>query len=248
MKNLIGLMRKFCIVVFIGTVIVYELELVSVNIIFAAFLGVIAPLAVTLFGLERYASKQFREFEFATISPRAIPSALRKYVKKHTPTFEQLRFKHIDDFRLLSHPTPLFSRAFISAGGRCFGVIAGNHMFQMISFSSVFDDGTYLESVNLAKPDQSPRPSVPLVFEYVSTDSVVELFEHHCSKVQAMETERRTHVLVSTAGDYQDVARYAQRLTGWDLHQKGLIWSAPTDRPVGVLDDLQPSPPDAMRV
>ena len=212
------------------------------------FLAIIVPTALVIMALVWHASKHFREYECASVPLKAFPPALREYAEDHTATLGELRFQHIDDFRLLSDPNALFSRAFISQGGRCFAAIAGNQTSQAICFSSVFDDGTYLESTNLDQPKREADPSAPLVFQFVSTESVVDLFESHRERVHELETERSTQALVSTADDYQDVTRYAQRLVGWDLHQRGIIWTPPVGRPVGVSDDSQQEQPDEVRV
>jgi hypothetical protein len=91
---------------------------------------------------------------------------------------------------------------------------------------SVFDDGTYLESAN-TKPPKLLQSNVPVRLSFLPNASALELFEQHCDQVRELEAEKGIHVLHFTAEQYQEVASYGHRLSGWELHQQGVMWTGP---------------------
>jgi len=67
-------------------------------------------------------------------------------------------------------------------------------------------------------------------------------------RLHEVEAERDTHVLTFTEEDLQEVMTYGHRLEAWNRHKKGTMGTPPMGSLTDVSDDLQPSPPDAMRV
>jgi hypothetical protein len=194
--------------------------------------GTLTLVIVLTFGVAANAirilvAKGFREFDIKSVAVSSLSSKFRRYLKKHSPWFEELGFSHLGDFQLLPEPESLQARVFLSEGGRCFGELCDRSGLHMYTFVSVFSDGTYLESAPIKPPKRQPLDSVPLRFSYLPGASVVELYEHHREQARQFEEASGAYILRFAPEQWPDVANYGHRLSGWDQHEQGFKWSAP---------------------
>jgi hypothetical protein len=195
----------------------------------AALLAVVAlPALVALLNVRWMAALRPSEYRFEALSEHALPRGAARWFERHTPAMLALGFAPLGDYEVRPG---LLARFFASPQGRVFGCLAyrrGVWQYRRTySFSTVFADGTYLESASLARPAGMPTPVPALLFEFVPAADVRQLYEHHGAAIAREEVVGGRECLSFAPEQFRDVSAYGYRLVRWDLAEKGLAPAPP---------------------
>lgn len=173
----------------------------------------------------------YRDFVFEPIPPGHLDASTRHYFDRDTESLRALGFEAIGDYLLLPAPAEVYARFFISADRRSFATIEDWNVpilrKRACCFSSVCEDGMYLETGS-----QRPAPIPPAAGDRLSFTGLVgagveRIYEHHRATIEAYAAEHATSVIEFSPDQFRDVARYGHRLVGHSLYRQGFRTEPP---------------------
>lgn len=164
--------------------------------------------------------KPFREYLFEPIKPSDMPEDVRQYLETHTAAMLQIGLVQLGDYILELEASPVIARYFMSDDGRTFASVEDYHGTKTFEFFSVLADGTYVGSSPLAPANEPPSPEDHLHFEWVKNAPTEDLYIHHLSALQRLESQHGAAQKYQPE-QFREVVSYGHRLVGWSLFRQG---------------------------
>ncbi|MBI2823445.1 MAG: hypothetical protein HYX69_02000 [Planctomycetia bacterium] len=167
----------------------------------------------------------YRDFVFEPIPADRLDAATRRYFDRDTASLLALGFEPIGDYLLLPAPAEVYARFFISADRHSFAAAEDWNVpllrNRACCFSSVCEDGMYLETGSQRPAPIPPDAGDRLSFTGLPGEGVERIYEHHRATVDAYAAEHATSVIAFAPEQFRDVATYGHRLVGHSLYRQG---------------------------
>ncbi len=195
----------------------------------AMFILLVPPLVITMMAFRDLQEGSLEVLRFRPMTTAEMPAAARQWIEENTPDYQRLGLRPIGDFRLKER-SEHFGRGFINEAGDILGEIAWARPLpwrtrKCCSFYSVTDDSTYLETGNLALPNETFER--PFLLQSVPGGSVAETLDAHRRELERLVAEGQTKPLCFVAEDAEKVCLYGQKLCYQRLKARGVISSDP---------------------
>jgi hypothetical protein len=110
-----------------------------------------------------------------------------------------------------------FSRVFARSGGVVFGGIDDYFGTRAVTFVTLFDDGTYMESTDLNPPSPEYRAEPPMMALYCSNMPVEHIYDRHLAAVAHYEKLTGAHALRFAPDEWRKVWDYGHHINGQQL-------------------------------
>ncbi len=207
--------------VFVGLLLL-RTGIVSPRIMLYVAIGLVSGLII----LERFTKREYRELLFEPVTRKQVHSPgkygglIWKVFEEFTPAMLRLGMQFLGDYRLYREPLAGFARYFSSPDGKSFGEIHYANEILGYSFSSVFENGTFLESGPYDSKDPRPDGSDGFLHEFLPGASVEELYAHHMQTVRFLEPQLGP-ALVFAPEQFQQVSHYGNRLVNLKMYEDG---------------------------
>jgi hypothetical protein len=165
--------------------------------------------------------RKYRDYLFEPVAPDELPAEVAVFFEKHTDPLQGLQFRLIDDYWQWREPIPYIERTFISPDGRSFAAVSVIEEIRCVTFFSVLDDQSYLETSLALYQDSdmstSGDPSGRLKVEPHTTGTIEDLFRRHEQRLDEATGEAFSY----QPEDVRAVAIYGSRLLGQGLYAEG---------------------------
>jgi hypothetical protein len=159
---------------------------------------------------------RYRPYVFEPMRVGELPGDTHQAFDSHTPEFMQLGCGLVGDFRLAYSPRPTFARYFLPPDRRMYGEVGDCDGTFSPSFTTVFEDGRFLETASLADAESKFDPASQLWFQACGSVSIAALYQLHRQAVDMYETNMEVRALMPTAGLLGEFAQYGHRLIWWE--------------------------------
>ena len=188
----------------------------------ASWWGWLAVASATLYAAWRFLIKPaYSDFGYEPITLDDVDDETRAYFDRHTPQFTALGCRVVGAFQLQPPPDAMYVRHFLTPDPRVFGDICGCILSQSCSFSTVFEDGTLLESgndttVGKASPPRKDR----LFFQALPGADIATLYQRHLTAVEEYTESLRVAAIRVTAERLFEFTQYGHRLVWWSIFRE----------------------------
>jgi hypothetical protein len=170
---------------------------------------------------------RYRDFVFEPMRADELPDDTHQSFDARTPEFMQMGCGLVGDFRLAYFPRPTFARYFLPQDRRIYGELSDFDGTFCPSFTTIFEDGRFLETAILADVQSKFDPASDLWLQVADNMSIAALFELHRRMVDMYEANMHARALIPTASLLGEFAQYGHRLVWWERLTLKLGMQAP---------------------
>lgn len=159
---------------------------------------------------------RYRDYVFEPMRPDELPGDTHQAFDSHTPEFMQLGCGLVGDYRLAYFPRPTLARYFLPRDRRIYGEVSDCDGTFCPSFTTIFEDGRFLETACLEGAESKFDPETRLWMQVADNLGIAALYEQHRRMVDTYETNMQVRALVPTASNLGEFAQYGHRLVWWE--------------------------------
>jgi hypothetical protein len=159
---------------------------------------------------------RYRDYVFEPMRADELPGDTHAAFDQGTPEFMQLGCGLVGDFRLAYFPRPTFARYFLPQDRRMYGEVSDYDGTFCPSFTTIFEDGRFLETACLEGAQSKFDSDSRLWMQVADRMSIDALFEQHRRMVDTYEANMQVRALIPTASNLGEFAQYGHRLVWWE--------------------------------
>jgi hypothetical protein len=184
--------------------------------------GWLAVASGALYAAWRFLLKPtYSDFGYEPINLDDLDDETRAYFDRHTAQFTALGCRVLGDFQLQPPPDAMHVRHFLTPDRHVFGDICGCVPSLSCSFSTVFEDGTLLETGNDTMAGKaSPPLKDRLFFQALPGADIATLYQRHLTAVEEYAESLRVPAIRVTAERLFEFTQYGHRLVWWSIFRE----------------------------